>query len=112
LFYLEFWEDIYPEWEKVDKYNPGWGETDTYRAYYDEQFGLFYDKHKDRFLNDYAATDPIEDIAESWAAFVLQPTPQGDSIPEQKIRFFNQFPELVELRYQIIKGICTYEKAQ
>lgn len=99
LFYLEFWEDIYPEWKKID-----WQSR-----HYEEEIYSFYQKHIDRFLNDYAATDPVEDIAESWAAFVLEPTPVSNSIPEQKISFFYNFPELVELRYQIIKGICTFE---
>lgn len=102
LFYVEFWKDIYPEWEKID-----WQSR-----HYEEEIGLFYQKYADRFLNDYAATDPIEDIAESWEAFVLDPIPSGDSIAEQKIKFFYKFPELVQLRYQIIKGICTFEHTQ
>jgi hypothetical protein len=102
LFYVEFWEDIYPEWEKID-----WQSR-----HYEEEIGLFYQKYEDRFLNNYAATDPIEDIAESWEAFVLDPIPSGDSIAEQKIKFFYEFPELVQLRYQIIKGICTFELTQ
>ena len=102
LFYLQFWADIYPEWEKID-----WQSMD-----YEKEIGLFYQKYEDQFLNDYAATDPIEDIAESWAAFVLEPSPSGHSVAEQKIRFFYDFPELVQLRYQIIQGICTFKITQ
>lgn len=104
LFYLEFWEDIYPEWEKVNK------RLSLYD--YDEKMKAFHNKYNNRFLNNYAATHPIEDIAESWTAFVLEPTPTGDSIAEQKIKFFYNFPELVQLRYQIISGICTFEATQ
>lgn len=99
LFYWKFWDDIYPEWSDID-----YGSKN-----YDAEINSFYLKYKDRFLNDYAATDPLEDIAESWTAFILNPTPTGDKISEQKVNFFYDFPELVELRYQIIKGICTFE---
>lgn len=101
LFYWKFWDDIYPEWSDID-----YGSKK-----YDTEINSFYLKYKDRFLNDYAATDPLEDIAESWTAFILNPTPTGDKISEQKVKFFYDFPELVELRYQIIKGICTFESS-
>jgi hypothetical protein len=98
LFYLEFWEDIYPEWADIDQDSTS----------YENTIRMFYEKYKNRFINDYAATDPIEDVAESWTAFVLEPVPAGDTVAEQKARFFSKFPELVQLRYQIIKGICTF----
>ena len=100
LFYLEFWKDIYPEWKEI-KYES---------KNYESDIELFYEKYQSRFVNQYASTDPVEDIAESWTAFVIKPTPLGNSIAEQKIKFFYQFPELVQLRYQIIKGICTYKR--
>jgi len=100
-FYLEFWQDIYPEWEKI---------RDSSKDY-DQDIKLFYDTHKSMFINEYASTNPLEDIAESWTAFILAPTPSNNSITDQKINFFYQFPELVELRFQIIKGICTYKQA-
>ncbi len=102
LFFLDFWEDIYPEWKDID-----WQSS-----HYEEEIGSFYQKYKERFLNDYASTDPVEDIAESWTAFVIDPKPSGNLMAEQKINFFYKFPELVELRYQIIKGICTFEQNQ
>ena len=101
-FYLGYWEDIYPEWRKIDSQS----------RQYEEEINSFYQKYSDRFLNDYAATDPVEDIAESWTAFVLESTPSGDSVAEQKVNFFYNFPELVELRYQIIKGICAFNNTQ
>ena len=48
----------------------------------------FYQKYKDQFVDDYAVTDPNEDIAETWAFFVLSPKPQGDTIADQKIVVF------------------------
>jgi hypothetical protein len=99
LFYLQFWKEIYPEWKEIDY------ASDTYES----EIDAFYNKYQDQFLDDYAATDPVEDIAESWEAFVLTPAPTGTSIADEKIKFFYRFPELVELRYQIINGICTFE---
>ncbi len=98
LFYEKFWKDIYPEW-----YEANHGATGSDRA-----MEKFYNKYQEKFINEYSSTHPIEDIAESWMYFVLAPTPAGNTVPEQKIKFFYDFPELVQLRYQIIKGICSY----
>jgi hypothetical protein len=49
----------------------------------------------------------LEDIAESWAFFVLSPKPALDSIANEKILFFYEYPELVELRTKILKQICV-----
>lgn len=51
------------------------------------------------FVTEYAASLPTEDIAEVFAEWVLQDeSPTGDSIKEQKLRFFDAYPELVEIR--------------
>lgn len=42
-----------------------------------------------------------EDIAEVWIHFVVQALPDGDTVTEQKILFFYDYPELVELRSEI-----------
>ena len=67
----------------------------------------FYEVHQDQFLSDYAATSPAEDIAEAWAFFVLSPKPELNSIANEKILFFYEYPELVELRTQILKQLCV-----
>ncbi|MBK9051223.1 MAG: hypothetical protein IPL78_09985 [Chloroflexi bacterium] len=48
-------------------------------------------------MTDYAATNPAEDIAETFMAFVLEPKPNGDTIAEEKVLFFYQYPELVAI---------------
>ena len=93
-FHLEFWDDLYDEWSDTQYIE----DDDEYYAALDE----FYYKYEDQFLTDYAATNPGEDIAESWAFFVTQPKPDGATIAEEKILFFYQFPELVALRDEII----------
>jgi hypothetical protein len=58
-------------------------------------------------VSDYSVTHPAEDIAESFAFFVLSPQPAGESIAEQKIRFFYEYPELIDLRAEILQNLCT-----
>jgi hypothetical protein len=95
LFFEAFWPPVYGEWVNT------WGDAErNYR---------FYLKHSDQFVTDYAASQPIEDIAESWTAFIIHPKPTSGSIADQKVLFFYQFPELVDLRYEMIYGICNYE---
>ena len=97
-FYNLFWIDIYEEWQDINLI-----EDDD--AYY-EALDDFYSKYADQFVTDYAATNPEEDIAEAFTFFVLSPRPDGDSIAEEKILFFYGYPELVQIRDEIINGIC------
>ena len=49
-------------------------------------------------MTEYAATNPSEDFAESFMVFVLKEKPIKSTITDQKILFFYDFPELVEIR--------------
>ncbi|MGB0844862.1 MAG: hypothetical protein ACPGVN_08990 [Alphaproteobacteria bacterium] len=63
--------------------------------------GLF-EKNPSAFVSLYAASNPGEDIAESWLAFVTGPEiGQAQTVAQQKVAFFNAYPELVRLRQQI-----------
>ena len=98
-FFDRFWPYIYEEWEQIDL------EKDK-----DERDALledFYRVHKDQFVSDYAPTSPMEDIAESWAFFVLSPKPELNSIANEKVLFFYEYPELVDLRTQILQQVCV-----
>lgn len=80
-FYSRFWEG---------KFDP--------EAVAEENFM----KEQTAFVNDYAATNPTEDLAESFANFVLKPKLGNTQyVMDQKILFFYEFPELVKLRSQI-----------
>lgn len=100
LFFQEFWPGLYEEWLEIDSLED--------EEEYDEAIYEFYEAYPDQFVNDYAATNPEEDIAESWTYFIFTPKPAGDSIAEEKILFFYDFPELVELRAQILESLCAY----
>jgi hypothetical protein len=99
-FFHAFWEDIHEEWNEINLEE----DDDIYYEKLDE----FYYKYEDKFLTSYAATNPEEDIAEAFTFFIISPKPAGDSIAEQKILFFYQYPELVELRETILNNVCMY----
>ncbi|MFY0630633.1 MAG: hypothetical protein JXR05_09645 [Flavobacteriaceae bacterium] len=62
----------------------------------------FYEKYRDRFVTNYASTNPGEDIAEVFATFVTRnDKPTGTTIAEKKILLMYDHSELVELRNYI-----------
>ena len=71
----------------------------------------FFLRHENSFVTDYAATTPSEDIAESFAYFVINEKPMGNEIWEQKVRFFYEFEELVEIKNNIRKRLSSLEIA-
>jgi hypothetical protein len=97
-FHSHFWTEIQEEWNEVNL-----EEDDD--LYY-EKLDDFYYKYQDQFLTDYSPTSPAEDIAEAWAFFVLSRAPTGDTIAEQKVLFFYDYPELVEIRSAILDNVC------
>jgi hypothetical protein len=100
-FYNLYWANLVDEWQPIDDL----GYTDDLDSYYDEIY-TFYENHQDEFVDDYAATNASEDIAESFAYFVFAPKPAGDTIAEQKILFFYAYPELAQLRSDILQSFC------
>ena len=89
-FFQEFWVDIYPSFK-------WYWDFDDYDKFEDHN-ALFYKKYKKQFVTGYAATNPDEDFAESYMLFVLKEKPTKSTIADQKILFFYDFPELVEMR--------------
>jgi hypothetical protein len=99
VFFERYWRESYGEWQKLDRLaNP---------SRRDAALESFYERNRERFVDSYAATSPPEDIAESWAYFLLSPRPSGDSQRDQKLRFFYEYPELVSLRSAILSNLCA-----
>jgi hypothetical protein len=98
-FYNQYWADIHDEWNAINLIED---ETTRY-----DRLDKFYSKYQDRFVTDYSATNPEEDMAETWSFFALGPKPAGDTIAEEKILFFYKYPELVQLRAQILNNLCA-----
>lgn len=101
-FFNRFWTDIYEEWQDINLIE----DDDAYYEALDE----FYYKYEDRFLTNYAVTNPEEDIAEAFTFFVLSPRPEGASVAKDKILFFYEYPELVALRDEITRGVCSLNR--
>jgi hypothetical protein len=57
-----------------------------------------YEANENNYVSEYAATNPVEDIAESWMFFVIYEQASGGSIKDAKVNFFYQFDELVAVR--------------
>ena len=63
-----------------------------------EELWNFYTSYEDEYVTDYAASSTQEDFAETFTFFILSEKPQGNSVLEQKILFFYDYVELVEIR--------------
>jgi hypothetical protein len=98
-FFNQFWPAIHEEWQQINLIED--------ENQYFEELNNFYQAHRDQFVTDYAVTNPEEDIAESWAFFLLSPMPAANTIAEQKILFFYAYPELVQLRNEILNNLCA-----
>lgn len=61
----------------------------------------FYLANEEDFVSDYAATNLGEDFAESFMTYVIEDVPVGSGVVAQKLQFFTQFAELVEVREHI-----------
>ena len=61
----------------------------------------FYLAHEDDFVDDYAATNAVEDIAETFMTWVVQDDPTGTSVVATKFAFFENYPDLVAVRDRI-----------
>jgi len=93
-FYQAFWKDIAKEYSIEDE--EGYEEYDVDKLYSDKE---------NQFVTDYAATNPAEDIAESFAYFVTKSKPSNDKGANAKINFFYDYPELVKMREEIRSAI-------
>lgn len=65
------------------------------------------DYDQSRFVSDYATTNLSEDVAESFSHFVLRPRPSGDSIRDQKVQLFYNYPDMVDLRSRIRSALAS-----
>lgn len=109
-FFQLFWADIYEEWSDFYYqygvlYEGDEALADEYEDILSGYLEEFYEKHRDRFVTEYAATSPTEDIAEAFVFFVTGDLGQGSDMRHQKVSFFYSFPELVQLRDQIAANL-------
>lgn len=82
-------------WEPYGDAAPAVDNSDSDVAY------DFYLAHEDDFVDDYAATNAVEDIAETFMTWVVQDDTAGTSAVADKFAFLATYPELVEVRDRI-----------
>lgn len=94
-YYREFWEPIEAEHAPIDELQDS-GDEDAAQQAVQE----FYLDNQDQFVTAYSATNQAEDMAESFSFWMIDDSIDVGPIAREKIEFWNQFPELVELREQ------------
>jgi hypothetical protein len=75
-----------------------------------------YERKQGAFVTEYAATNPGEDIAESFALFVLdQRNAAPQTVAEKKVAFFYAYPALTafrnDMRQALVTGIVRARRA-
>ena len=80
-----------------------WDEEDRGRG--DQAALERYRLNSESYVSGYASTNPGEDIAETFVFFVYGLPPTGTTIADQKIALLSEFPELVELRQWLRRGL-------
>lgn len=68
-----------------------------------------YPWKEDQFVTDYAATNPGEDIAESFAYYVMKADISGSTIADKKMQFFESYKNLKNLRLQMRNNLSQIQ---
>lgn len=94
-YFNQFWRgDLYAEHQTFVEGLEGLDKEDAVAE--------FYDLHQDKFINEYSATDPIEDFAETFSYFVfIDQIEFPEETREQKINYFYDIPSFVAVRDHI-----------
>ncbi|TAJ49148.1 MAG: hypothetical protein EPO52_04970 [Herbiconiux sp.] len=80
----------------------------------EDEVAAFFREHGsfDTFVSEYAATNMVEDVAESWAECVLSNAPgytfsdaTGSSEASQKVRYFDDYPAFAAERTRIREAL-------
>lgn len=113
-FFQLFWADLFDEWSAFFYkygvlYEGDEALADEYEEILMEHLDNFYETHREKFITNYAATSPTEDIAESFTYFVFDDSLKENLKQHPKIQFFYRYPEFVEMRNQIRSYLRTLE---
>ncbi|MCA9355878.1 hypothetical protein KC865_05035 [Candidatus Kaiserbacteria bacterium] len=66
-----------------------------------EEVLVYYKKHKNEYVSDYATYNPEEDFAESFTFFVLGKVLLKGSVAREKVDFFSDYEELENIQKEI-----------
>ena len=87
-------------WTKYGSTATNWDRTDQDAA-------DLYTQHSDAFVSEYAATNPVEDLAETFATFVLSDKPTSSSEKDQKVSWLYDSPLMTTERTRIRAALAT-----
>jgi len=96
--YQNHWKDIDDEFQAI-------GDDESKKE-------AFYEKYQDRFVTQYASTNPAEDFAEVFTHFVIFDKPTEDSHANKKVQLLYKYPELTDLRNEIRKSLKLDTKSK
>lgn len=80
-----------------------WSDEDRIES--EGENNTLYEKKSSHYVSEYASTNFVEDIAESFSYFVFSGKTNPGSVAAQKIAFFEQFPELVKIKNEMLSGV-------
>ena len=87
-------------WSKYGADATDWNRTDQDAA-------ALYADHSDAFVSEYAATNPVEDLAETFATFVLSDKPTGATEKDQKVSWLYNSPLMASERMRIRAALAS-----
>lgn len=70
-------------------------------TYRDERVEALYRSKPDSFVSEYAATNPLEDAVESFAVFLYQDVPPGNTVRGAKVRFFEEYGSFLSIQNRL-----------
>lgn len=82
--------------------NKFWSSDDLIKAENQEDV---YSEKPDNFVTEYAGTNPEEDIAESFAYYVVRSSYSSRTISDQKQIYFGQFSDAKTLKKDMRKAV-------
>ena len=73
-----------------------------------ENFGGYYEGREEHFVTEYAATNVIEDFAETFAQYVLKDTTQFEDVAADKVQFMVDNPDIRDEVSRIRKAVKKF----
>lgn len=98
-FYEQFWTNSFTKRLELLEKDPGLSYEKK-----KEIRNVLYENNKDKFVNSYAMTNVVEDIAVSFEEFVkIDKNHLKDELKDKKLLFFYSYPELIRYKDNFTK---------
>lgn len=115
-YHLRFWSAL--DKEHAALVEAGTEGESTQAEALEDAVAEFYSRYSDQFVSEYAATNIVEDMAETFAHFVLSKRPANsetietyETVAEEKLLFFHGNRDLLRLR-TLIRGRLLLNRSE